>query len=358
EAVACRMRSHTAIGVTVSGGLDSSSVFGMACRLAGDQPGVRAYALTSTIPAADERRYLDDVLARWPVPAHTVSCDDWDGPTTLEQCAMRRDVPDLPNGAPWSILYQAAQRDGVRVMLGGDGGDEWLSGSLWHQADLLRTLRLFSLWKDCRATGWSFDHAILPLIPRPLKRLARRCVPEPLPPWIDPGFAARVGLRDRWQRRPTIRPSTCAQRDLLSALDSGWYALQHELTNRLEAERGIEGRSPFYDRRLIECALALPGEQRRRGTVLKLVLRRAMGDLVPKSIRLRRTKAEFSHLYRHAIEREGPEARLSSLRLADVGCLSMPAVRQLYADYRRGTADPHALWMIFAIDAWYRTLFT
>src|SRR5581483_10562903 len=40
EAVACRMRSHTAIGVTVSGGLDSSSVFGMACRLAGDQPGV------------------------------------------------------------------------------------------------------------------------------------------------------------------------------------------------------------------------------------------------------------------------------------------------------------------------------
>jgi asparagine synthase (glutamine-hydrolysing) len=276
----------------------------------------------------------------------------------LEQCGTRRDIPDLPNGAPWSVLYQAAQRDGVRVMLSGDGGDEWLSGSLWHQADLLRTLRLTSLIIDCRATGWSFDNLILPLIPRPLKRFVRGCVPEALPPWIDPAFAARTGLRDRWQRRPAIRPSTCAQRELLGVLDSGWYAMQHDITNRLEAEAGIEGRSPFYDRRLIEFMLAIPEEQRRRGRIRKYILRRATAGILPDAVRIRRTKAEFSHLYHHAIEREHPETRLSSLRLADDGYLSMPAVRELYADSRRGTADPHALWMIFAIDAWYRTLFT
>jgi len=214
------------------------------------------------------------------------------------------------------------------------------------------------LIQDCRETGWSFDNLILPLVPGSWKRLARRLVPEPLPDWIATGFASRVALHDRWQQRPTIPAfPTSAQRDLYGTLTSGWHAFQQDAVNRLQAEAGIEGRSPLHDRNLIEFALAIPESQRRRGSLTKYVLRQATGGILPESVRTRLSKAEFSHLYVQAIERECPERRLSSLCLVDDGYLSSAGVRRLHAAYRDGAADAHALWMILATESWYRALF-
>jgi asparagine synthase (glutamine-hydrolysing) len=360
EAVACRLRGHTAVGVTVSGGLDSSAVLGMAHRLMGPHAcaGLAAYALTFTHPAADERVYLNDVVAKWPGRSRIVPGEAWTGPTTTAQCGTRPDFPDLPNGAPWRTLYDAARRDGARVMLGGGGGDEWLGGSWCHQADLLRKLDLRALWKECTEIGWSFDHAVVPLIPQSIKRLARRAMPERIPAWIDPAWARRAGLRERWRHRPELAAlATHAQRDISSTLTDGWTALQHELCDRLHAESGLERREPFHDRRLIEFALALPEDQRRRGHETKYVLRQTGDALLPESVRTRRTKAEFSHLYTAAIAREDPESRLGSLRLVEEGYLSRDGVRSLWRDSRSGSIGPLHMWMVLATESWYRRCF-
>ena len=139
EAVRCRLRSPAASGRILSGGLDSSAIFGMARRLAsegaiGDQ-GVEPYSLIYTHPAADERTYIEDVVKMWGVKAYSICPDDWAPPPLTDQIRHVQDFPDFPNTSESGLLLALARERGSRVVLGGHGGDEWLTGDAAHCAE-------------------------------------------------------------------------------------------------------------------------------------------------------------------------------------------------------------------------------
>src|SRR5439155_1427360 len=149
KAVHCRLRSVAPAAVFLSGGLDSSSIVGVAARLAREGrvpgPGFEAYSLDFARADADERGWVDDVAGVWELAVRHVSADDADPPSLAEQVADLRDFPDLPNTHPWGLLLAEARRRGARTALWGYGGDEWLTGDTAHCADLLRRLRLVAL---------------------------------------------------------------------------------------------------------------------------------------------------------------------------------------------------------------------
>src|SRR5262249_38777423 len=117
----------------------------------------------------------------------------------------------------------------------------------------------------------------------------------PVPEWIDSDAAARTNLAERIAMRVEPRAGErYAQADTRLIAASGYQVHSDEIEDRAASRDGMEQRNPLYDRRIIEFALGLPEEQRRRGGTAKYVLRRAVAGVLPDAIRLRRDKAEFS----------------------------------------------------------------
>jgi asparagine synthase (glutamine-hydrolysing) len=154
EAVRCRLRSPSVVGVFVSGGLDSSAIFGMARLLTSEGAiedlSVEPYSLIFAHPAADERTYIEDVVKMWGVKAHSICPDAWAPPPLTAQVRHLQDFPDFPNASPWEPLLALARERGSRVVLWGHGGDEWLTGDSIHCADLLRRCRIPTLLRQLR----------------------------------------------------------------------------------------------------------------------------------------------------------------------------------------------------------------
>ncbi|MGH7164375.1 MAG: asparagine synthase (glutamine-hydrolyzing) [Nitrospiraceae bacterium] len=376
EAVRCRLRSVTPVSVFLSGGLDSSAIFGMAQELArrGAEPirWIQSYTLAFSRPAADERPYVRAVDRLWGTTTHILDADCWVAPPLADQVRLVGDFPDLPNTAPWSLLYERAREHGSRVVLWGFGGDEWLTGNPVHCADLLRRLhfrRLFTQMRhDVMVHRLCGDHTgvavlaarwcLLPIIPRALKSAIKRVTRRDVPRWINPAFARQVDLQARLLRRPAILDfPDLVQGEIAGQLQSGWAATEYDLVNRFEARLGMEGRSPFCDRRMIEYALALPEEQRWRGARPRFIMRRAVRGLVPVEIGLRLTKADFSFLYKEALAGELRGVQPARLRLVEDGYLDAEATSRLLA--RCATGDRDAMgpgWMILATERWYADL--
>jgi hypothetical protein len=206
-----------------------------------------------------------------------------------------------------------------------------------------------------------------PLIPHSVRRLLRWVRRrERSPRWINEQLARRIHLAERLGERNTKRrfPSF-TQEHIASILTSGWLSQGNELGSRIESWFQLEKRSPFFDLRLIEFALALPEEQRWRRDQPKFVLRQAMQGYVPEMIRRRLTKADFSHVFAEALQAVGGKRLFGSLAIAQTGWVDGAHVSEMYRQMAQRYAQSDLgymsyiwkLWMIFGIELWFSTVF-
>jgi asparagine synthase (glutamine-hydrolysing) len=376
KAVSCRLRcGDGSPAAYLSGGLDSSSVVGMARSLGAS---VDTYSLVFPHdPLADERPYIEDVARRWNVPSHCIVPPALDGNVCRAHVARRRDTLDLPADLASECLMARMRERGARVVLTGVGGDYCFSGSLLHYADLLQRGDVIGflrqVWADRSVAdaGWSiwqpFLSGVRPLIParwrRAVRPVAKRLgwIPA-LPDWIEPSFASRVALADRL--RPPTWPEgapTFARRQVCELFASGWPYLLLEAGERSAAEYGLEERHPFFDRRLIEFGVSLPETQRWRGQQTKYLLRRAMAGVLPESVRERNGKGDFRATVAQGVEAIGGAALFDRLSIASRGWVDEKRAQALYgrsqalfaADHEDYCDGMFKLWMIGGIELWY-----
>lgn len=380
DAVRCSLRSHRPVRAELSGGLDSSSIVATACSMIQEgsvtSNGFETLSLTFPSKACDETRYILDMMHKWRLRGTLEVVPDSDPHDYAAQVRDELDLPDYPNSMMSMSLLAKARDKGAVVVLNGSGGDEWLGGSYYHYADLVRSGRLFGLvrrlWDDRKALSVTFpSYSILrlglwPNLPRSL-RVAIRMVlgRKGRPQWISPDFARRIALLDRLGIEPGPRRcNTFAQEDLYRILWSGWQAQGNEAGDRALARCGIEQRSPFNDRRIIEFAFAIPEEQRWRHGKPKFLLRQAMNGLLPDSVRNRNTKADFSHIFVQALRTQGGARLFESLKTEQLGWVNGEEIRLMYrrmdAYYQAGdqryTSATWPLWMVYGIELWLRAL--
>lgn len=376
SAIDCRTSGAASVGILLSGGLDSSAIAGVAqgqARARGDAA-VRAYSLTFPGRAVDETPYIDAVVKQWDLPSVRMHARS----ATLEEMqrdiARFHDVPVYPNGSVLDPLRRRAAPE-VDVMLTGYGGDDWFTGSPLHTADLLRQGRLLraamQYRHDIRLPGRGYTPgsllrtAVSPLLPRVARAVLRPLVGTPLPSydWIRPGFAARVGLRERLRPPRPPRCRTLVQASIHALANSLQQVSGDEAEDRAAAAAGLDQRHPFNDRRLAEFGFALPESQRWAGGETKVVIRRALASVLPGIVRSRNDKAEFSSTVVDSIEMLGGRTFLSQpLRAAEAGWVDAGVVRRMYDDmaglYSRDDeayiplAD--AVWSVAAVELWLR----
>src|SRR6185436_5517827 len=126
--------------------------------------------------------------------------------------------------------------------------------------------------------------------------------------------------------------------------------------DRMTMAHALEARSPLLDRPLMEYVAGLPDDLKRRGGRGKVVLKRAVADLLPAEI-LKRRKHGFGvplgRWFRGDLRPMVEDTLLAGPRLARR--LRLPAVRALFEEHRAGRADHgHRLWTLLTLELWLR----
>lgn len=384
RAVHSRLRSHRPIGLELSGGLDSSSIVSFLQAFSRTHPHehdrFQTFSLIFPGLPCDEQRFINDVTAQCSFPSHRIRPQIPSLAGFQDDVLRYQDLPDHPSGAMSNSLRALARRQGCRVLLTGSGGDEWLTGSFFHYADLLRALKFGTLLRRLRAdrplycdhSSWNVfsvplvQFGLLPLIPQSCKDLGKQLLGRTdLPDWIAPELWQRTQMRERI-RQASITPPfpTYAQQDIFRSTTHGLGIHGLELDERASSSFGLEKRHPFNDRRLIEFAFALPEEQR-WGDRPKFILRNALDRQLPRSVRERVQKADFSCIYAQALLMESSAAVFQSLSVAAMGWVDGEKVLAAYRTMARCHAAGDeayrfyvsTLWMVFGVEVWFRTLF-
>lgn len=369
EAVRAACDGPERVGLHLSGGLDSSSVLGTVMTT-----GVRPPIVASCIlpwPESDERAWIAAAANRWHITPLLIETPVGPSAHGLAAIHAHRDLPDLPSAGPMLAPINAALREaGAGAVLTGFGGDQYWLGDWIHMADLLKQGRFGGLnaWRRAGASmgdiEWSWGafltEGVFPLVPAGARAIARRVRPAPLPSWIDPGFAERVGLRDRLGRRPgtAMAPSENWRR-MRWRLDGGEEALLKERLDRIGVAQQIELRHPLYDRRVVDLAFTIPGGAHLEGGRHRAIMRRAMADRLASETLARTTKSNLAPVLIDAARAPDLAPYLGLPRLSDLGWIDRSAAARL-VDRVTARGDDEsivAFWSIVGVEAWLSMAF-
>ncbi len=292
SAVKLRLRSDVPVGVSLSGGLDSSSVVCQAKQIAPEVE-LQAFSACFEDQALDEREYISTVLETVGGVGHRVFPQAEPFWKTIESMIYHHDEPILGTSAfaQWCVMKEA-QRQGVPVMLGGQGADEALCGYqkyfYFYFMQLMRNtdFRFFREAASWLVGGthyyWTADSVAryLPgLLRGPLSLTGRLGTEEFRRDYMHSNaeLGATNGVAER-QKTDLIRTSIPS-------------LLHHE--DRISMAHSVETRLPFLDYELVEFAVNSPISLKLQGGWSKWMLRNALEGTLPESIRLRKTKLGF-----------------------------------------------------------------
>ena len=300
DSIRLRLRSDVAVGSSLSGGLDSSSIVCAARTLLGDDQARQNTFSARYRSGPDEGRFIQAVVDRTGVASHHVFIDGDEVMKDLERFLWYQDEPVAHTSqyAQWKVM-QLSNEAGVTVLLDGQGADEVIGGypspSYGAQyADLLqrgRWLQLAGELAAFRRQHGSVRPALRymggELLPAGVRRRAR----------AEVHGTSRLRVRgingiERPRRHDANAPRL--RNALHTTLTSTSLPSLLRYGDRSSMAFSRETRLPFLDHRLVEFAYGLPSDFLVRHGLTKVLLREAMRDVIPESVRLRTDKIGFA----------------------------------------------------------------
>ena len=383
DATAERFASSGATSVWMSGGWDSTAVFGAGQQVLRERgTGEQLKIISISYPPGDpgrEDELIEAIAGHWNCSVRWLKIDDipfFDG---VAERAAARGEPMTHVYEAWNRALVAASRaEGARVALDGFGGDGLFQVSPTFLTDLLWRGRWLTFAREWRAKGLRYTTrqlwkvAVQPGLSPGMHALAERVrggkrlhkyLERTLPKWIEAGFAERYGLaelaKSPVRRRRGESVSAC---ETQWHLRTPWVPAILNWTASVGLEEGLEVRSPLYDRRVIEFAATRPREERSQGGETKRLLRHAMRGLLPDHVlasRTHRTGMTSGYLDRSMRSGLVPllnEAFGKDSALAESGIVDVQQLRRSTTHYLRRQDASTAVELLMTLHAelWLR----
>ncbi|GAA2823676.1 asparagine synthetase B family protein [Kitasatospora sp. CM 4170] len=272
QAVARRLPPGEDVAVLLSGGVDSSLVTALAARLH-DRP-VHTYSISFGDELPNELGYSGLVAGHCRTDHRVLTVS---GAEVAARLADTVALLDSPVGDPLTVpnlmLAEAVAGDGLTVSLNGEGGDPVFGGP--KNLPML----VYEMHRDDPAPEVRAEAYL---------RSYRKCY-EDLPRLLTPGAlrALESAPEPRRHVAPYLRPGPMhALLNQLLHCNLRTKGAHHILTKveRLTASQGVQGRSPLFDRHVVDHAFATPPRLKLHGTVEKWVLKEAVRDLLPATV--------------------------------------------------------------------------
>jgi asparagine synthase (glutamine-hydrolysing) len=286
DAVRLRLRADVPLAVSLSGGLDSSSVAAFLSEFHAD---VSGFSFGHPKARESEGPLVQKLAQSRRIHAHYVWPTSKELVESFGETLHAQDAPFAGGSIiAQNLVYAAARRQGFKVVLGGQGGDEAFMG--------YRKYQLFHFEKLVRQRQWfssaAFAVTMLPVIVsenlaliRYWRHRSRYLNHRGLPSVVQlPG--APLNMRAEHGREEWFRQSKDVTALSLPTL------LRYEDRNSMA--HSVESRLPFLDFRVVELGLALRPSLKLRNGYGKWILRAAMRGKIPDQIRLARFKKAFS----------------------------------------------------------------
>jgi asparagine synthase (glutamine-hydrolysing) len=309
DAVAERLRDRKVAAVNLSGGYDSTAVYGFARNVVEDRGSGEVRAISMSYPRGDPGREDETIQQvvdyRAPGWTHTASVA-WESSEDVSLFgedpmagAGERDDAVGHHFDSWNRrLSQRACAEGCTLTLTGAGGDQLFHMTSAYLADLVRGGQLvtaYSQWRKRGGSGWrSLRRSLLqPLLPEwvvgvlphvggPVLRSAMDRRP---PLYFNADYVRRTGLDQRDQTtRPGLPAGGLVRGEEFAALRFSHVTRTMARLSQTAVECGVEVRHPLLDSRVVEFALSRPWYEKVDGHENKILLRRAAQGFVPEAV--------------------------------------------------------------------------
>ncbi|MBE0658990.1 MAG: hypothetical protein IH602_14955 [Bryobacteraceae bacterium] len=377
-AVRCRLRSTLPLASMLSGGLDSSSVVALIQKEFRDQ--LHGPLRTITLTDADrgnclEHQHAREVIGQGCCEPHVIdssqAAEHYEG---FWDWAKSQDEPFTTNlNHTYFVAYRYAARLGLRSVLDGMAGDccfqmsphpiqSLLTQSKWVPA-VGELIAMNRVWGDS-ILSLASRYLVRPLVPERLRALVRQRRRLNAGSFAEPPIASNERIQ-RWDAAGMFsNQSTLPGGDTrtVQAIHSrnfttGCLSFAQERNSLIAASFGVETRSPFADRRVIEYAISMPVEGKLLRPSYKEVLRRAMAGVLPRKTLGRTSYAHPGPPFTAVISRhfEGTLSRLvksapaCAANWVDAGLLNGPVIR---GGRERQLEEQFRLWAAAAFCEW------
>lgn len=324
DATRIRLRADVPVGAYLSGGLDSSTITALIRNYTSNY--LKTFSIAFADPAFDERAHQEQMVEFLATDHRRVECTGADVGRVFPDVIWHTEWPVLRTSpAPMFLLSELVQQNNIKVVLTGEGADEFLGGyNIFKEAKLrhfwardpdsaMRPLLLKRLYPYVQGLGsggsflgaffrrgltetgrLDYSHAIRWTNTAPLRRLFSPGVQVALDGY-DPVADAVAGLQchpafERWTplaRAQYIEVSIFMSEYLLSSQG-----------DRMLMAHSVEGRFPFLDHRVIEFANRIPPRLKLRGLNEKYILKRAMRGMLPGSVYARAKRPYRAPIHR------------------------------------------------------------
>ncbi|MEQ1689073.1 MAG: asparagine synthase-related protein, partial [Sphingopyxis sp.] len=385
RALIATTRSSTAVTSQLSGGLDSSSVVCRSMELFRDgritQP---VGAISARFPGEphDETDWSDAAARHAGITAEVAHSQPFDAQAARQWCADSYQLPLRPNVLDTMAgVCSKLASDGRRVLLTGEGGDDWLNGGFEHWPDLFMKMKWGPLFRH-GAQQWpgspmhviarrTLYPAVMPLINSHYRQAMLRPQLDPRiskPDWICSDWAERIGLYDRWHSEiPRHGLKGFAQKSRYSVFALARRHVNIDAALAYSERQGIEIRHPFHDLGLTRFYMGMSGNHLRRHGLRKVLLREAMRGTLPEIIRTRTSKAVFVGHTVDAVNALFDERPPEDMLCAKLGWVDGKKIGALHAPFRQWReqgsqgdlpASPWGpVWFALATDMWLEHAF-
>jgi asparagine synthase (glutamine-hydrolysing) len=374
------MVSDVPVGAFLSGGLDSTLVVALLMKHVAAEP-IQTFAVALPYGTHDEAPYARLVAERYGTLHHEKTVV----PSlvhVLPRLVWHLDEPSDPLSVCYDLIAAMA-REHVKVVLGGDGGDELFGGYdryygnryASYYALLPRAFRQHAIGALLRLVpdgSWYKSHG------HRLKWLHQLSFAEggeryargleyfyfepalrqelygPVLREAAGGFDPEAAIRG-----PFDRADASDLVDRMLYADSQVRLPDHSvmILDRMTMAHGLEARSPLMDHELAEFAARLPSRLKVRGRSLRYIQTRLAERYLPKAL-LDRPKQGFSSALPYMLKDEVRflfERFLRGAHLARDGVFRQPMIARLLDEHHAGRADHgNRLWLLLNSEVWYR----
>ena len=380
QTVDAHLVSDVPVGAFLSGGMDSSMIVALMAQHL--DTSFKTFAVGVQDQSYNELPYARIVADRYQ-SEHRERVVDADVIRSLPEMIWHLDEPSDPIAA---CQFQAASlaSSEVKVVLGGDGGDELFAGFDRYLGQ--RYLDLYALVPASIRRSLigpllerlpdSFDYKSVTQKARWMNQLSllsgsgeRYAGATSFFRFGRPDKQALYGT-DLWEQVGRTRSADVIVDEFErapagDALDRMLYAdfvtrlPEHSLmlTDRMTMAHGLEARSPYLDHELVEYVAAFPSRLKIRRRTLKYVLRELAVDYLPREI-VRREKQGFmlpiAYWFRDELYPFIERFLLDGLFVQE-GIFRRDAVKRLLEEHRHSLVDHHVrLWMLLNLEVWHQ----
>ena len=382
NAVNRQLISDVPVGFFLSGGLDSSLIVAMAKKLKNDGQRLNCFTVNLGNDAISKEGFESDLkYARLLAKKMDLNLIEIDGSIDIlnefDNMIWHLDEPQ----ADVSPLYvqkicRQARAEGIKVLLGGTGGDDLFSGYRRHQA--LNYEKVFSYWPRTlgKATSKIFDHLN---VSKPFNRRVKKLLTDAGKSkserlvgyfsWLNkltvynlfkPEYRALLkGYNPDFFLTEMFNEIDAEESELnkMLYLEMNSFLPDHNLnyTDKMSMAEGVEVRVPYLDKDLVEYAFQIPANLKLKGNETKYILKKCAEKYLPKEI-IYRSKTGFGAPVRKWITEDLEEMindRLSVSKLKQRGIFDSDAVWKLIDENKKGKIDAsYSIWCLLAIESW------